>query len=169
MRAAHGAANQNEWVKECWCNAKHAAKELGATPEEILKLDPDEEALKYTISRLLEIEEGKRTSIPQFMIDEGLEWQHFSAWIEVVPARAQAWERLKKERNFFDKESLRDGWWRTAQLQTPTLAEHSDVARARDALARSLGVFTEKVEHTGTVTVERIKRTVVDPASANGA
>ncbi len=168
MRHAEMAANQNEWVKECWFNAKHAAKELGATPEFLAAMDPDEEAMKYTISRLLEQEDGKRTSIPQFMVDEGLDWSSYAAWIEVSPKRKAAWESLKKDRNFFARESLLHGWWQTAGMKPDSAVTHGDVSKARDSIAKAEGIFKQVVEHSGKedgapITFATIERVIVDP------
>ena len=140
MNHATLAAIVNEWVKEIGSNARYAAKEVGATEQELFDMRDDEQALRYLVDSLV----GGAT-IPQFMIDEGLDWPAFSAWLMVEPKRYEAYQAALKNRSFIAKENLRDGWWRTAGIAVPeAAATHGDVHKAREALAKDLKMFDDK-------------------------
>ncbi len=138
------AAAVNEWVREIGVNAKHAAREAGASADDIASIDNDKEALAYLVAELI----GGKT-VPQFMTDEGLSWPAFAAWLQVEPKRYEAYQAALKDRSFIAKESLRDGWWKTARMVPEETASHSDVHKAREALAKDLKMFDDKASVTG--------------------
>lgn len=48
------------------------------------------------------------------------------------------------DRDAFRKERLFDGWWMTAEQVPEEVVTHGDVHKAREALAKGMGVFTEQ-------------------------
>lgn len=161
MNHAHLAARQNEWVKEIGENARHAAREAGATPHEIVAIDSDLEALRYFVDYMTRFEfdnDGKQMpppSINRFMVNEGLDWPAFSAWLKIDAKRQAALEQAKKERGYIERESLKDGWWNTALMVPVDPVTHADVHRSRDSIAKSVGAFTpvDGGQVTGSVTI----------------
>ena len=73
----------------------------------------------------------------------GLQWGVVAAWIRKSPERDSRYIQAMLDRSAFRKERLLDGWWKTAQAVPEDVVTHGDVAKARDALAKAEGVYSE--------------------------
>ena len=96
----------------------------------------DEKAVDYFVA---ELAGGK--SVPEFMQQEALDWPVFAAWLRKDEARNARYLEALKDRSALRKEKLVDGWWETASMAVEKAAEHGDVHKAREALAKAEGMF----------------------------
>lgn len=76
----------------------------------------------------------------------GLQWGVVAAWIRKSPERDARYSQAMQDRSAFRREKLLDGWWATAESVPEEKVGHGDVAKARDALAKVEGVFSEKAD-----------------------
>lgn len=95
-------------------------------------------------------------SIRQLCTDHALTWGVLAAWIRQVPARDARYKQAMLDRGVFRKERLLDDWWKTADETPDTAPTHGDVHKAREAIAKAEGVFSDKlnVQHSGEVQVD---------------
>ena len=74
----------------------------------------------------------------------GLQWGVVAAWIRKSPERDGRYSQAMVDRSAFRREKLLDGWWDTAEQVPEELVTHGDVAKARDALAKAEGMYSDK-------------------------
>lgn len=93
-----------------------------------------------------------------------LNWGLLSAWIRQDPERDRRFKQALADRQALRKERLLDDWWKTADTEPRTDVTHGDVHKAREALAKADGIFSDKlnIQHTGDVQVS-VRRFTPDP------
>ena len=73
----------------------------------------------------------------------GLNWGVLAGWIRNDAARNARFQQAMLDRDAFRKERLLDGWWETASQVPAEVVTHGDVHKARESLAKSVGVFND--------------------------
>lgn len=83
----------------------------------------------------------------------GLNWGTLAAWVRKDQRRNERFAQAMVDRKAYRQERLIDGWWDTAQSNVEEAAGHGDVHKARESLAKTMGMFKEEVSVSGGVTV----------------
>ena len=73
----------------------------------------------------------------------GLMWGVLSAWIRKDARRNEIYQQAMLDRSALRRERLLDGWWATASQVPEEEVTHGDVHKAREALAKAEGVFSD--------------------------
>jgi alpha-beta hydrolase superfamily lysophospholipase len=125
----------------------------------------DDKAVDYFVA---ELSGGK--SVPEFMVQEWLEWPIFAAWLRKDVKRNARYMQALADRSALRKEKLVDLWWDTAVQEPEEAPGHGDIHKAREALAKAEGMFVDRreVEHSVGVTVEIVRFAEPLPAQAGG-
>lgn len=168
-RYAHNAAVLMDWVLECYECAKWDARERGASAEEMHAITPEGAAIDFLAAwiagggSLQEFMDGgyreqvKRdgaSTLKGLSDAYGLPWNVLAAWIRKDAERDRRYRAAMADRGAIRKERLIDGWWRTADIEVPEdMATHNDVHKAREALAKTEGMFKGDVGVKGSVTI----------------
>ena len=64
-------------------------------------------------------------------------------WIRKSPDRDGRYSQAMQDRSAFRREKLLDGWWATADSVPEDVVSHGDVAKARESLAKSEGMYED--------------------------
>lgn len=88
------------------------------------------------------IADGK--SLREMCDTYALTWGVLAAWIRQDKERNFRYQQALIDRKAFQQERLLDGWWETANLPVDAPASHGDVHKARDSLAKTLGMYSDK-------------------------
>jgi hypothetical protein len=84
----------------------------------------------------------------------GLKWGVLAAWVRKDARRNALFEQAMADRKMYFKEKLMDGWWRTEGEPIPDgVATHGDIHKARESIAKTLGMYSEGVQVGASVTV----------------
>jgi hypothetical protein len=126
---ANGAASLVDWIREC----------EQMTPE----LKGDDAAIEF-IAAWLSNPDPERSSLQKLCGAYGLNWGVLAGWIRRDPVRNARFQQAMADRDAFRKERLLDGWWQTAEQKPEDVVTHGDVHKARESLAKAVGVFTEQ-------------------------
>ena len=121
---ANGAASLVDWIREC----------EAMTPE----LSGDEAAIEYLAAWL-----ANGGSMRDLVERYGLNWGVLAGWIRGNDEREGRYRQALIDRSALRREKLLDGWWVTAEGVPEDEVTHGDVAKARDALAKAEGVFSD--------------------------
>ena len=122
---ANGAAVLVDWIRECEQTA----------PEGV---EGDDAALAFLAAWLAD---GK--SMRELCERYGLMWGVLAGWVRSDPLREQRYQQALMDRSAFRREKLLDGWWETAEMRPEEVVGHGDVHKAREALAKAEGVFSD--------------------------
>ena len=152
---ANGAAVLTDFVLDCWNCLPSKFDTSGAA------ITADEAAIDFIAAWVCgldcaEDEVKGRGSIDGLCRAYGLNWPVLAGWIRRDAKRDSLFRQALADRGAIRKERLLDGWWMTAQIPVPeTQATHGDVHKAREALAKSEGVFSDaaKVQIDNHVTI----------------
>ena len=141
---ANGAAVLTDFVLECWQNLPSKFDGDGVA------ITADEAAIDFIAQWLAD-----GNSMQRLCETYALNWGVVAAWIRKSPERDSRYRQAMADRSAFRKERLLDGWWETAQMVPDDAATHGDVHKAREALAKSEGVFSDasKVQIDTNITI----------------
>lgn len=133
---ANGAAVLIDWIREC----------ESCSPE----LRGDDAAIDFLAAWLAD-----GNSMQELCTRYGLNWGVLAAWIRRDDKRNHRFQQAMQDRSAFRKERLLDGWWQTAQMVPEEVVSHGDVHKAREALAKSEGLYNDaaKVQVDTQVTI----------------
>ncbi len=140
---ANGAGVLTDFVMDCWncLPSKYGTDGVA--------ISPDEAAIDFIVAWVggLDKEEDEkkgRGSFDGLCQAYGLSWPVLAGWIRGNPERNRRVQQALQDRGMIRKERLLDGWWQTAKIAVPEgQATHGDVHKAREALAKSEGLFSD--------------------------
>lgn len=111
----------------------------------------DDAAIDFIAAWVCDPEAG---SLPGLCRQYGLQWNVLAAWIRKDDKRNQRYKLAMADRGEMRRERLLDGWWETASLSVDKPAEHLDVHRARESLAKAEGMFKPEIgSGKGSITI----------------
>lgn len=104
----------------------------------VLEAGSDEAAINFIAAWLAD-----GNSMKALCEQYGLQWGILAAWVRGDPERNRRYQQAMQDRSAFRKERLLDGWWETAAQVPDDAATHGDVHKAREALAKAEGIFSD--------------------------
>ena len=122
---ANGAAVLVDWIREC-----EQCAPVGVSG--------DDAALEFLAAWLAD-----GGSMKGLCERYGLMWGVLAAWVRSDPVREQRYQQALMDRSALRREKLLDGWWETAERAPVDEVSHGDVHKAREALAKAEGVFSD--------------------------
>lgn len=140
MNYANHAAVLADFVLECWQCAKQAGVRVKNEDGTEREISPDEAAIDF-IANWIADPDNEQGSLIKLCKAYSLNWGTLHAWIRRDTKRDALYVRAMSDRGLARKERLLDGFWQTATLEVDKPAEHLDVHRARESLAKAEGMF----------------------------
>ena len=104
------------------------------------QISPEEAAIDFIATWICDPNEG---SLMKLCKEYSLNWGVLWAWIRKDAGRNQMYQEAMLARGQLRKEWLIDEWKTTAVMKPADDVSHGDVHKAREALAKAEGVFSD--------------------------
>ena len=137
---ANHAAVLADFVLECWQCARLAKVLITNEDGSKREITADEAAIDFIVSWIAD-PDNEQGSLIKLCTAYSLNWGTLHAWIRKDPKRDALYVKAMADRGLARKERLLDGFWETALMPVEKPAEHLDVHRARESLAKAEGMF----------------------------
>lgn len=146
------AAVMVDFVLECYNAAVGAGVKITASDGGKRDPTPDEAAIDFIVTWISD-HENEQGSLLKLCRMYALNWGTLHAWIRKDAERNRLYQQAMADRKLARLEFVLDGWMDTAAMPVEKSAEHLDVHRARESIAKAEGMFKPDGAVKGSITI----------------